>query len=50
MLVYCMVCHHNYCFDVNPKKSDSSTEKFGAIDTNKKDKDNRPIYKYSIIS
>ena len=48
-----MVCHHNYCFDANPKKADStdnSSEKFGVIETNKKDKDSRPIHKYGIVS
>ena len=52
LLVYCTVCHHNYCFDVNTKKSDSThniTDKFGAIDTKKRDKDNKTIYKYGII-
>ena len=52
-MVYCIVCHHNYCFDVNTKKLDSaysSADKFGAIDTQKRDKDNKTIYKYGIIS
>lgn len=53
MLVYCAVCHHNYCLNVNTKKSDSAyinTDKYGAINTQKRDKDNKTIYKYGIIS
>ena len=49
MLVYCTICHHSYCFDINQKKNYES-DQFGAIETNKRDKDGKMIYKYGIMS
>ena len=49
MLVYCTIYHYNYCFDVNQKKNCESNQ-FGAIITNKRDKDGKTIYRYGIMS
>ena len=49
MLVYCTICHHNFCFDVNQKKT-SEANQFAAINTDTKDKDGKPIFKYGIMS
>ena len=49
MLIYCSICHHNYYFDINEKKLNSSNT-IGAIDTNTRDKDTKKIFKYGIVS
>ena len=49
MVVYFTICHHNFCFDVSPNKS-SDSNVFGAIDTKKRDRDNKKIFRYGILS
>ena len=49
MLVYCTIYHHKYCFDVK-KKELTESNSFGVIETIKKDKENKTIYKYCILS
>ena len=48
-MLVCTICHHSYCFDVNMKKR-NDVNIFGAIDTQKKDKDDKRIFKYGILS
>ena len=42
LLVYCTICHHNFCFDVNQNKSTDSNM-FGSIDTHMTDTNNKAI-------
>jgi len=48
-LVYCTTCHHNYCLDTNLAK-DSDSNRIGAMAIKTRDNENKPIYKYGIIS
>ena len=46
--VYCTICHHTYCFGKN--KPPLKLNLIGAIDTKKKDKNNKKIFKYCIMT
>ena len=48
-VVYCTICHHSYCMDINRKKTNDSNM-FGSIDTGMNDASGKKIFKYGIIS
>ena len=44
-----MACHHCFCLDANTKKSRES-DACGAIDTKCRDKENKQVFKYGVVS